>query len=722
MKIQTENRTLETSGDMVTSEFKINASPQAFQALSDGLYSDKIGTILRELGANCGDSHELAGKGDVPFNIHLPTLIEPWLELKDEGVGLSEDSMDLHFTTYFGSNKSDSNDLIGGFGLGCKSPFLYTEQFSVTSWHNNHKYLYTMYKNDRGTLNCSLISKTPSNEVNGVAIKLDVQKKDISEFETKAKSIYDWFDVRPNFNKHIEFEDRKVFLQGTKWYMYEEDRQMSHSYGGYRSQRKAYARMGSVVYPIESQHTTESAILSSYNVIMDFDIGELSVVLSREALSYNENTIRKIKNRIKLMEKEYEINFIKKVNDPAKSYVACCKAYAAIYNESSYQMKREIDDYKIMWRDTYAIKHKVECILQKDVYRGTLTDIKKFDSVLLSSLTAYDQTKRKIRISRNFPVMWRHIFQNDLFIVNDLKLGLPSRIRHYIDENANKDVPLSFDNVTILQDTTDVADFLKFYEVTPEYTLYASTMDKPPSVTSGRSSTMKIGYYTRDGVYSDNDPDFDIKSGGYYMPMVSNAYIVDNVNTSFDIDNISRGVILRLFREEGIVSADDKFYELPATVRKSSFKKLTNWVNFWEFAEKELKKLFDKRKKEYYIALKNDMLTRTGVNYSSISQWEEVLSNTVNPKLSNIIKSSTFIPTILDKVYENYAWMLCTYDTNRYSNYYKALQNRRDNGKNLFKLEYPLLEFIFYRSHEEDKIKAVVEYVSNIDEARLKGI
>ena len=112
-----------TSGVSGTEQFKFSNSPIIFKILSDSLYSDKIGSIVRELASNARDAHVAAGKGDVPFEIHVPTTSNLfnangcYFSVKDYGVGLSEKEIYNLYTVYGESNKRSSNDFIGGFNF-----------------------------------------------------------------------------------------------------------------------------------------------------------------------------------------------------------------------------------------------------------------------------------------------------------------------------------------------------------------------------------------------------------------------------------------------------------------------------------------------------------------------------------------------------------------------------------------------------------------------------
>jgi len=100
MKLNTEQNDIVKIGNFgETGVFNIQASAKAFKILSDGLYTDKIQACIRELSCNAYDSHVAAGKADVPFKVHMPTILEPFFSVQDFGLGLSHDDIMHLYTT-----------------------------------------------------------------------------------------------------------------------------------------------------------------------------------------------------------------------------------------------------------------------------------------------------------------------------------------------------------------------------------------------------------------------------------------------------------------------------------------------------------------------------------------------------------------------------------------------------------------------------------------------
>lgn len=281
-------------------EFRIRNSAKAFGILSSGLYANKIRAIVRELSCNAVDSHVAAGRADEPFEVHLPTSLEPWFSVRDFGVGLSHEQVVNIYTTYFESTKTASNEFIGALGLGSKSPFSYTENFSVTAVQNGTKGIYTAFINEQGVPSIALMTTESTDEANGVEVKFAVpNSNDFGKFRQEAQEVYRWFSLRPQVTGVYQFEipDLQYSIRDIVPGVHglEISRYRSHS-------TQSYAVMGNIAYPIEVPNT--DSVLGSLGsllncgLVMHFDIGELEFQASREGLSYIPQTIQAIKSKL----------------------------------------------------------------------------------------------------------------------------------------------------------------------------------------------------------------------------------------------------------------------------------------------------------------------------------------------------------------------------------------------------------------------------------------
>ena len=276
-----------TSEDFASSNFRIEASPEAFRILSDGLYSNKVKAVIRELSTNAVDSLVDADTVELGYEVHLPTYLEPEFSIRDYGTGLQHEAVVGLYTTYFGSNKTNSNDFTGQLGLGSKSPFAYTDSFTVTSYKDGVKRVYNAHISESGYPAISLLTENDTDEHNGIEIRFAVKNSDTDSFEEEASEVYQYFSVRPTFiGVNPEIQEFEKTLEGTNWHM-------SKS----RHRGSALAVMGNIAYPIGKIDTDDKAHVNllDTSVVIEFNIGDLDITPSRESLSMSKRTIENIK-------------------------------------------------------------------------------------------------------------------------------------------------------------------------------------------------------------------------------------------------------------------------------------------------------------------------------------------------------------------------------------------------------------------------------------------
>ena len=276
-------------------EFRIRNSAKAFNILSSGLYANKIRAIIRELSCNAVDSHTAAGRVDTPFNVHLPNALEPHFSIRDYGTGLSHDQVTNIYTTYFESTKTDSNLMIGALGLGSKSPFSYTDNFTVTAIKDGKKGIYTAFINEAGVPSIALMMTEDTDEPSGVEVKFAVADRyDFDKFRREAREVYKYFGLKPvvSGNSDFTFElvdyESKDIIPGV------------HTYKN--SGFKSVAIMGNIAYPIEVPQADQSLgdlrNMLTCGLELHFGIGELDFQASREGLSYIPSTIEAVKRKL----------------------------------------------------------------------------------------------------------------------------------------------------------------------------------------------------------------------------------------------------------------------------------------------------------------------------------------------------------------------------------------------------------------------------------------
>ena len=276
-------------------EFRIRNSAKAFNILSSGLYANKIRAVIRELSCNAYDSHVAAGKKDTPFDVHLPNSLEPHFSIRDYGTGLSHEQVTQIYTTYFESTKTASNEFIGALGLGSKSPFSYTDNFTVTAVKDGSKRIYTAFINENGVPSIALMTDNDTDEPNGVEVQFSVNDRyDYDKFYSEAQNVYTHFSLRPVISGCASFEFHDIEY---------ETRDIVPGVHTFKAQgRKSVAVMGNISYPIQvpEADTSLAELRNMLNCGLEihFAIGELDFQASREGLSYIPQTIAAIKKKL----------------------------------------------------------------------------------------------------------------------------------------------------------------------------------------------------------------------------------------------------------------------------------------------------------------------------------------------------------------------------------------------------------------------------------------
>lgn len=285
-------------------EFRIRNSAKAFSILSSGLYANKVRAIIRELSCNAVDSHTAAGKSNTPFDIHLPNSLEPWFSIRDYGTGLSHEQVTNIYTTYFESTKTASNEFIGALGLGSKSPFSYTDNFTVTAVQNGIKGVYTAFINESGVPSIAQMMTEETSDPSGVEVKFSVNDRyDFDKFRSEARDVYKYFKLKPVVSgngdfgfKEVEYETENIILG-------------VHSTS---DSRASVAIMGNIAYPIAVPEADKSLgnlrELLGCGLVMEFGIGELDFQASREGLSYIPQTIDSIKRKLETVTAQLAIH------------------------------------------------------------------------------------------------------------------------------------------------------------------------------------------------------------------------------------------------------------------------------------------------------------------------------------------------------------------------------------------------------------------------------
>jgi hypothetical protein len=698
------------------SSFSIKATAKSFRILAGSLYANKIRAIIREISTNAYDSHVAAGKKDTPFDVHLPNQMETYFSVRDYGVGLSHDEVTNIFTTFFESTKANSNDFVGALGLGSKSPFSYTDNFTVTTVKDGRKGIYTAFINDYGVPSIALMTEEKSSDPSGVEIRFAVEdRSDFNKFRSEAEFVYQTFTLPPVVSGYANFEIPKLN------YKEKDIIDGVHVRDHYRYHNSSIAIMGNIAYPIEIPNTETNlgplASLLQCNLELNFDIGELDFQPSREGLSYVPQTINAIKKKLKKLNDSLVIHISKEAD-----------ALENVWDRAVY-LKNKANDY--LWKSA-VIKYVVSTNFEYyDVKAHAYDSLKSWKlfvedlateyNIQLSAFTSSvnDSVCSTFKPDRDYHAQdQRHYFNVSInahyvFMKNDTKIGAVERAKNYFRKNKDAHADRSKSTVFVLTaaDKTKEAkfdDFLKEISSPPNVML-ASELPAKERVTVERTSRESIPvvqlyetYRNREGFMWDNEltlADFDEKTTHYYLPL-SNFDVISKYKLS------SATQLARLLKYSGIAALANLKIN---GVRKNGIKAveaMKNWVNLEDHLVKELSNVSE------HILM--SLAVNTIDSYSYMSYSKEIVS-----KVSD--KNSPFI-TVMNKVKNiernsrtegNYSALLALYGDSKFS--VTEVTNRAKEITDMYK-RYPLLASL----RNCCEYKHIAAYIDMIDEKLAK--
>lgn len=270
--------------------------------LRSTLYSDKIGAVIREYSANAWDAHREAQLGHVPIRVRLPTATNPIFEVRDFGPGIPHDEMATRFCAFGASTKRQSNDAVGCFGIGCKSGWAYTQDFTVVSRCGGWCRTYVAALDAFGQGQLMMLREErcdPSNT--GLTIQVVAKPGDIGRFAEYARKFYSWFSPRPDIDVDLPQRDDigpegRVLPPGVD--------------------RCFVAIMGCVAYPVDiTQLTGVHRLALKRGFELRFGVGELDVAASREALEYSSRTRKAIEDKLEGLTSQLLASILREVRE-----------------------------------------------------------------------------------------------------------------------------------------------------------------------------------------------------------------------------------------------------------------------------------------------------------------------------------------------------------------------------------------------------------------------
>jgi len=424
MQLNDVRPNVESSGCMQEEFFSIEDQGMIFDILRNKMYSDPILAIAREISSNARDAHREVGISDVPIHIHLPNSLESYYKVKDFGPGISPDRMSNVFIRYTASTKRVDNLQTGGFGLGAKTPFSYSDTFTIVTNVNGIKYNYACYIDETKVGKLTLLSEAPTDESNGTEIIIPVRNSyDYRNFIKCTKKATQYWDVKPVIKGgSIDYDEVNTIIEGDGWKMISCDGRSYYS-------RDIKLIIDGIEYPLDGNSAYElgdrGMLESSRGIILlTFGVGELTLAANREQVYLDDATKEKISARFKVMKSQ----IVQSVKDRVSQMDNLWEANI-YYREDICKAFHGVSFLGDLYWHGYALNTK---------YSGTSIGCRVFN-YKKGETRSWRSTNDVERISRSDGNGLISFKKNSVLFVNDLPLKEPTgrHVRKAFDEDPD---------------------------------------------------------------------------------------------------------------------------------------------------------------------------------------------------------------------------------------------------------------------------------------------
>lgn len=348
-----------------------------FDILRNKMYSNKIAAIAREVASNSRDANRESGTNefiDIEFTIEsVWTGGNLSLVFRDRGIGISPERIENIFLKYGASTKRKDNLQTGGFGLGAKTPFAYTDTFVIKTINNSVEYIYSAIIDATGKGKMILISEQYTDQNSGTEIIVPIiSSEDKITFEKEIYKATMFWDNVNYINFSTEKPSFNYVIKDSNYTVIEND-----GWGSY------VGLLDGIPYEIRP---TGATALPGYTVLLNLKVGEITVSANRESLQYDDKTT-------KYIDKKYKA-FVKSLEQRTTDYLQTNSSYKEAYIKYTY-LKQSTYNRKDFGRLISELKHTKSFDFNFDViFNNEVISYLKFEHHTVD-LVKYDLSKDK---------------------------------------------------------------------------------------------------------------------------------------------------------------------------------------------------------------------------------------------------------------------------------------------------------------------------------------
>lgn len=626
---QTTYSEAQVSGLFQSAQASIQMTPEMFALLSAGIYEDRILAVIRELSCNGRDAMvEQAQKLSIDVSalplmqINVPTTFEPTFSIRDYGTGLSQDDIFNIFMCFGKSTKTSSNDLIGMFGIGSKSPLAYTDSYIITSYMGGEETQYNIYM-DKGIPSVTKLFTKATEEMNGLKISIAVRGADCSAFFSRIQTFYKLF------NFPVEFTGREVNCEAD----------FAHQCENYwiikNYNEGVYALMGGVPYAVPREIAQElRLVVNSNTVILPFEIGELAIAPSRENLSFvdGDATDQALKARIQ--------NVVAKYVQDINNVLAPLDNWRQVFHMVT-------NNYRINLRTTLASRLE---------WKGV--PITNFDSHYENRMQGWDVTKNTlvmhtqtpIRSGRSNGIMYAmrdyvkgyYVDVNQKFIVleDDLVRGTKRLLASIISQERVKVIIRPCDEAVEFLKEFFGEDNLLFWKASEVRAAYQPVRSATPR---NRIKVSGVWEYTKNGGTKPVE-EMDEFETGLYVDLIRDNVVFEN-----DDGTLKASMEQKYIRKMVDAGLYEKIFFIRKTANKKNRSKALTKLTFETIQDKLSKLISKKDRKQNRVRQVYYMTNQISSSYRHFSEIQNELMTLKDYPTLRFYHNSGAVKRIMDK-------------------------------------------------------------------------
>lgn len=328
--------------------------------LTSNLYSNPVESFLRESVSNAYDSHvEADTKQHIILIIDYLNNDEFKLTLRDYGTGLSPERFNEIYRNIGSSTKRDSNDYIGCFGLGHFVALSCATACSIISYHNNVRYDYIMYKNEKN-INIDKINETEGDYKNGLEIQVTV-KSSFSILGGAITKLCFFENLYIQYNSHNHNYNRYYNYKTVNFDDFVNDfnkrKCVRYNYVSYCDFLNYYNTYGNFVKVGNVLYKSSDYTFHSRGLVVNIPIGSVDIIPSRENLQFTDYT----NNALKVRYEKAKVELKSIVDNNLKKEINIFDFFKQIVDSRSIKVNCDNTDFIIEKNDVQIFTSLFTC-------------------------------------------------------------------------------------------------------------------------------------------------------------------------------------------------------------------------------------------------------------------------------------------------------------------------------------------------------------------------